>query len=50
MGDTTLALTRELAGMDLAAIGRGGEEIVTSLPWGLLWIRRASRFRSRLVP
>ena len=35
MGDTTLALTRELAGMDLAAIGRGGEEIVTSLPWGL---------------
>jgi hypothetical protein len=37
MGDTTLALTRELAGMDLAAIGRGGEEIVTALPWGLLW-------------
>jgi hypothetical protein len=37
MGDSTLALTRELAGMDLAAIGRGGEEIVTSLPWGLLW-------------
>ncbi|HJY46032.1 MAG TPA: M28 family peptidase, partial [Propionibacteriaceae bacterium] len=37
MGDTTLALTRELAGMDLAAIGGGGEEIVTALPWGLLW-------------
>jgi hypothetical protein len=37
MGDTTLALTRELAGLDLAAIGGGGEEIVTSLPWGLLW-------------
>jgi Peptidase family M28 len=37
MGDTTLAMTRELAGMDLAAIGRGGEEIVTALPWGLLW-------------
>src|SRR5829696_511570 len=37
MGETTLALTRELAGMDLAAIGRGEEEIVTSLPWGLLW-------------
>jgi hypothetical protein len=37
MGDTTLALTRGLAGMDLAAIGGGGEEIVTSLPWGLLW-------------
>jgi hypothetical protein len=36
MGDTTLALARELAGMDLAAIGRGGEEIVTALPWGLL--------------
>ena len=37
MGGTTLAMTRELAGMDLAAIGRGGEEIVTALPWGLLW-------------
>jgi Peptidase family M28 len=37
MGDATLALTRELAGIDLAAIGRGGEEIVTALPWGLLW-------------
>jgi hypothetical protein len=37
MGDTTLAMTRELEGMDLAAIGRGGEEIVTALPWGLLW-------------
>jgi Peptidase family M28 len=37
MGDTTLAMTRELADMDLAAIGRGGEEIVTALPWGLLW-------------
>jgi hypothetical protein len=37
MGDTTLALTRELAGMDLAAIEGGREEIVTSLPWGLLW-------------
>ena len=29
MGDTTLALTRELAGMDLGAIADGGEEIVT---------------------
>ncbi|MGH3340768.1 MAG: M28 family peptidase, partial [Propionibacteriaceae bacterium] len=37
MGDTTLAMTRELADMDLAAIGRGGEQIVTALPWGLLW-------------
>ena len=36
MGDTTLALTRELAGMDLTAIEGGREEIVTSLPWGLL--------------
>ena len=37
MGDTTLDLTHELAGMDLAAIRVGGEEIVTTLPWGLLW-------------
>jgi hypothetical protein len=37
MGDTTLALTRELAGMDLSAIRVGGEQIVTTLPWGLLW-------------
>jgi hypothetical protein len=37
MGDTTLALTRELAGMDLSAIGGGREEIVASVPWGLLW-------------
>jgi Peptidase family M28 len=37
MGDITLALTRELAGMDLSAIPVGGEQIVTTLPWGLLW-------------
>ena len=36
MGNTTLALTRELAGMDLGAIAGGGEEIVLALPWGLL--------------
>ena len=36
MGDTTLALTRELAGMDLGVIADGGEEIVPALPWGLL--------------
>jgi hypothetical protein len=36
MGDTTLAMTRELAGMDLATVRGGGEEIVTTLPWGLL--------------
>ena len=35
MGDTTLELTRELAGRDLAAIAEGEEEIVTTLPWGL---------------
>jgi Peptidase family M28 len=37
MGDTTLALTRELAGRDLSAIRVGGEQIVATLPWGLLW-------------
>jgi Peptidase family M28 len=37
MGDITLAMTRELAGMDLSAIPVGGEQIVTTLPWGLLW-------------
>ena len=37
MGDTTLDLTHELAGMDLSAIRGGGEQIVTTLPWGLLW-------------
>ena len=36
MGDTTLAMTRELAGMDLGVIADGGEEIVLALPWGLL--------------
>ena len=37
MGDTTLALTHELTGTDLSAIPVGGEQIVTTLPWGLLW-------------
>jgi Peptidase family M28 len=36
MGDTTFELTRELAGTDLAAIAEGDEEIVTTMPWGLL--------------
>ena len=36
MGDTTLALTRELSGMDLGVIADGGEQIVLTLPWGLL--------------
>ena len=35
MGDTTLDLTRELAGRDLAAVAEGDEEIVTTFPWGL---------------
>ena len=35
MGDTTLELTRELAGTDVAAVAEGEEEIVTTLPWGL---------------
>ncbi|HET9565262.1 MAG TPA: M28 family peptidase [Mycobacterium sp.] len=37
MGDTTLTLTHELASTDLSAIQVGGEQIVTTLPWGLLW-------------
>jgi Peptidase family M28 len=37
MGDITLSLTRELGGMDLTAIRVGEEQIVTTLPWGLLW-------------
>lgn len=36
MGDTTLALTRELSAMDLGTIATGGNEIVLTLPWGLL--------------
>ena len=35
MGETTLKLTRELAGRDLAAVAEGDEEIVTTFPWGL---------------
>jgi hypothetical protein len=35
MGETTLELTRELAGGDLAAVAEGGEEIVATMPWGL---------------
>jgi hypothetical protein len=37
MGDISLALTRELAGIDLSTVRVGGEQIVTTLPWGLLW-------------
>jgi hypothetical protein len=35
MGETTLDLTWELADRDLAAVAEGGEEIVTTFPWGL---------------
>ena len=35
MGDTTLELTRELAGTDLAAVAEGNEDIVATPPWGL---------------
>ena len=36
MGETTLALTRDLAGRDLSTIDDSGEDLVTTLPWGLL--------------
>jgi Peptidase family M28 len=36
MGETTLDLTRELAGTDLAAVAEGDEEIVATMPWGLI--------------
>jgi len=36
MGDTSLALTRELGDSDLAEIRAGGEQVVTTLPWGLM--------------
>jgi hypothetical protein len=35
MGDTTLRLTRELAGTDLAAVAEGDQEIVATMPRGL---------------
>lgn len=42
MGSTSLGLTRELAGIDLASVDDGGEETVVSLPWGLLHYPRAA--------
>lgn len=36
MGDTSLAVARDLAAADLAAVDGGGEQVVTTLPWGLL--------------
>ncbi len=36
MGDTSLAVARDLAAADLAAVADGGEQVVTTLPWGLL--------------
>lgn len=36
MGQTTLALARTLIDVDLASLQEGGEERVTTLPWGLL--------------
>ena len=36
MGTTTLSAARELAGRDLADVPAGGEDVVLSVPWGLV--------------
>ena len=36
MGDTSLAVARGLAAADLATVAEGDEQVVTTLPWGLL--------------
>ena len=36
MGDTSLAVTGRFAAADLTAVAGGDEQIVTTLPWGLL--------------
>ena len=36
MGSTSLAVTAHLAALDLADVARGEEQVVTTLPWGLL--------------
>jgi hypothetical protein len=36
MGTTTLAVAHELAGRDLADVPAGGEDVVMSVPWGLV--------------
>jgi hypothetical protein len=49
MGETTLALTRELADLDLATLADGGDEMVTTLPWGLLRYPRAAEMPAALA-
>lgn len=36
MGQTSLTVTRELAGTDLTTVEDGGEDLVTTAPWGLV--------------
>ena len=36
MGEVSLAVTRQFSAADLTAVPRGTEEVVTTLPWGLL--------------
>ena len=36
MGDTSLAVARDLAAADLVTVAAGGGQVVTTLPWGLL--------------
>ncbi|MBS9373607.1 M28 family peptidase [Rhodococcus sp. B50] len=40
MGETSLATTRALAASDLAAVDDGGDQVVTTAPWGLLHMPR----------
>ncbi|MGV5046706.1 M28 family peptidase [Rhodococcus pyridinivorans] len=40
MGDTSLTTARTLAGSDLTTVGDGGDQVVTTAPWGLLHIPR----------
>lgn len=42
MGETSLAMTHALAGLDLARVADGGDEFVTTLPCGLLHYPRAA--------
>ena len=42
MGDTSLALASELAAADLSTVAEGEEQVVTTLPWGLLRHPRAA--------
>src|SRR3712207_3600975 len=36
MGEVSLAVTRQFTAADLTAVPRGTEQVVTTLPWGLL--------------